>query len=879
MSGKSQFMNYSLSGEWELTWLNTGEGRIEDADRLYAENQTVSCMVPGDVHIALTDAGVIRDPLKDKNSTECRWMEEKEFWYRKSFFIEKDFLQDYTELIFEGLDLTADIWLNGIYIGSHNNAFISKVIDVSSCIRAGENLLIVRIDDGVHGVKEKPVDFMERSWNNDQPYRAWMRKPQFVYGWDWTIWLPTCGIWKEVYINSFARGAIRDVYVKNEFEGGEITGTDNVTLNVSVDLACFCPGEYVLKCEISGDERYDNAEVALCSGSEEIKIQKADLSGKLSRSLRFTMEKPKLWWPNGAGKQYLYRVKVTLEDKEGNKIHSSVHKHGIRSVRIEEKVLDEHSKSFTFVINDCPIFAKGANHVPADCFPGRITDEKNRALLTAAAEAHMNMIRVWGGGIYESRGFMETCDELGLMVWHDFLFACAYYPDHVPEFYEEIRKEAAEAIKRLRKHASLVGWSGNNEIQEMYESLRKSDKSFPWYGGRLYEELLPGLVRELCPDRIYRESSPFGGDEPTSYDEGDQHTWHFTHRPGWEHYLDLWRFTDFDFKFLSEFGIIGAMNIESARKCIREEALDPDSEEWLHHTNSSSEHQLLNIFVKKYFDTDVKLNLQDYILRSQVIQAEMMRHVYDELRSRKFRCSGLLLWTLSDSYGINNWSVIDYYLGKRPVYYYLKRSMAPVNIAFRGYEVQSFDGMQGYNDYYSGNTMPVEILLCNDTQEEKKLCLDYQILTFSGEELKCGQAVKTLAANAVEKFAEAELSDITDNFCPEETVLYAKASCEGQVCNENRYFFAPYKKLHLRAADIKYRRRQISEEKTEITFISDTFVWMLHLADEEGITFSDNDFDLFAGKEKVIVAEGVRSSTYVPQIFAINPGIRVTELV
>lgn len=857
----------SLAGEWQLCLQDTGKGKFETVDELFAKEQVVSCKVPGDIHIALTEAGVIKDPLVDNNSLECKWLEEKEFWYKKVFYIEDSFLQDITEIVFEGLDLTADIWLNGQYIGSHNNAFIEKVIDISACIQSGENVLIVRIDDGVNAVKDKPTDLMEKSWNNEQPYRAWMRKPQFVYGWDWTIWLPTCGIWKNVSINSYSKGAIRDFRIENKFEGKEITKVTEITLAVHTDVEVLKKGKYTLACEVYGDERYETTAESVAVSSIEICAEESET---LSQTMELTLENPKLWWPNGTGTPYLYQVKISLADEAGNVMHSETMKHGIRTVSIRETVLDEHSKSFTFVINDNPIFAKGANHVPADCLLGRITDEKNRALLTAAAEANMNMIRVWGGGIYESDGFMEACDELGLMVWHDFMFACAYYPDHDPEFYEEIRKEATAAIKRLRRHSALVGWSGNNEIQEMYTSAKQSNPAMPWYGGRLYEELLPGLVKELCPDRIYRESSPFGGEEPTSYDMGDQHTWHFTHRPAWEHYLDLWRFTDFDFKFLSEFGIIGAMNIESAKKCISADALRPDSAEWLHHTNTSGNHELLDVFVKKYFDVADDISLQDYILKSQVIQAEMMRHVYDELRSRKFRCSGILLWTLSDSYGIHNWSVIDYYLAKRPVYYYMRRSLAPVNVSFRGYEVQNFDGMANYKEYYKGIVKPIEILLTNDTLEDKELTVEYKVLTFDGQEIKSGNSACALKANSADKFLEVDISDIKDTFVPEETILLVCVKEGGQVINENRYFFAPYKNLKLGPATVVSEVKMLSDTRAELTLSADTFVWMLHLADAEGITLSDNDFDLIAGCQKTVIMEGENVKDYVPKWCSLN---------
>lgn len=871
--------SYSLSGVWQLCWQDTGKGTISEDNELW--ERAVLCRVPGDVHIALTEAGIIEDPLLDVNNEKCKWIEEKEFWYKKTFFVEEAFLKDRMELVFEGLDLTADIWLNGQYIGSHNNAFIEKVIDVTESIKAGENTLLVRIDDGVYGVKDKPLDLMEHSWNAEQPYRAWMRKPQFVYGWDWTIWMPTCGIWKNVVLNSYEAAVIRDVNVVTSFAGEEIAKADKVTLEALVELETLKGGTYTVTCFVSGDARYETEEMK-AAAKKELQLEvpaEADGQGDSGEntvvSLTLELAHPRLWWPKGAGEQYLYQVKVMLMDGEGNILQETCQKHGLRTVSIREDVLDEKSKSFTYVINGQRIFAKGANHVPADCFPGRITDEKNRKLLQMAADANMNMIRVWGGGIYESNGFMEVCDELGLMVWHDFMFACAYYPDHVPEFYEEIRREATAAIKRLRSHASLIGWSGNNEIQEMYLSAKNSGKEFPWYGGTLYEELLPSLVQKYCPDRIYRQSSPFGGEEPTSYDMGDQHTWHFTHRPSWEHYLDLWRFTDFDFKFLSEFGIIGAMNLESAKKCISEENLYRNSDAWKHHTNTSVEHKLLDIFVEKYFGLDENIGLQEFILKSQVLQGEMMRHVYDELRSRKFRCSGVLLWTLSDSYGIHNWSVIDYFLKKRPIYYYMKRSLAPVNVSFMGYEVQTFDGMAGYQEYYKNAPKPVEILVTSDALADKNITVEYKVMTFDGKIIKSGKAEQSIAANSVAKVLEVAISDIKDIFVPEETILYASVKEGEQVLNENRYFFAPYGKLALQSANVSCDVKTLSDTSCELTLSADTFVWMLHLATPDGVEISDNDFDLLPEMEKKIVVSWEEGASYTPEVYSLNPALAV----
>lgn len=862
----TQARTLSLSGTWELSWQETGKGRFEDAMAIFLAEHTVKCPVPGDVHMALTQAGVIQEPVDALNSIACKWMEDQEFWYRKRFCVSREFLRDLVEITFEGLDTTADIWLNGEHLGSSSNAFVEQVFDITSCIRAGENELIVRIDDGVHAVKNKPVDLMRHSWNNEQPYRAWMRKPQFVYGWDWTVWLPTCGIWKDVVIRSYSRAVLRDVYIQNRYETKAICDASQIALWVSVETDLLKSGAYAITCEVFADDRYGPTEM-VSSVSRHVCNEEP---GARTVELVASIAKPQLWWPNGYGKPYLYTVAVSVQDETGAILHRAVQRHGIRSVSVREDILDEHSKSFTYVINGERIFCKGANHVPADCFPGRITPEKTRALLCAAAECNMNMIRVWGGGVYESECFMQICDELGLMVWHDFMFACGYYPDHDPDFYEEIRREATLAIRRLRKYSCLVGWSGNNEIQEMYHSVRQWCPEHPWYGGRIYEKLLPELVSSLCPDRIYRQSSPFGGVTPDSYDEGDQHTWHFTHRPAWEHYLDLWRFPDFDFKFLSEFGIIGAMDLRSARECIDEDALDPNSEQWRHHTNTSQDHSLLNVFVDTYFGLDTVRDLQDYILKSQVIQAEIMRHIYDELRSRKFRCSGVLLWTLSDSYGIHNWSVIDYYLRKRPVYNYLKRAMAPVNVAFRGYDVQCFDGMAGYAEHYRTDPSGIELIAANDGREDRAVTAEYQILCFDGRILKAGSITAETKANEADRITVIPVADIVDAMVPEETVLYVRVMQDGMMLSENHYFFAPYGKLRLQKPDVHWDVQQIGQDQVKLTLCSDTFVWLLHLQDVQGVTYGDNDFVLLPGQPRTVMITGAVAD-YVPWFVHLNP--------
>lgn len=853
----------SLNGEWTISWEDIGKGALEKA----RTTEGIRGIVPGDVHMALVDAGLIEDPAIGLNSQKCRWVEEKEFWYRKKFDVEADFMKDKTVITFHGLDLTSDIWLNGSFLGRHNNAFVEVEYDITNILRQGENEVVVRIDQGLAAVKDKPMERMDLMWNNKQPYRVWMRKPQYVYGWDWTIWLPSCGIWRDVIIESYENAYIKDAFVYTEFIDEKLEEGDTVKVVIDTEIERINPNmsSYTVECMVEGDERFEKCNPVIYRESKVIEGSTIQFKTEINNS--------RLWWPHLSGDPYLYHITILLRDKEGRLCQEIRRTHGIRKVAIREEKLNEKEQGFTFMINDTPIFCKGANHVPMDCLPGRQTEVRKAQLLQMAVACNMNMIRIWGGGVYESNDFMERCDELGLMVWHDFMYACGYYPDHDSEFFDEITRETKLVLKRMRRHTSLMGWSGNNEIQEMYISKKGGMPDLPWYGGKIYEELLPGLLNAMCKNVIYRESSPFGPkDNPSGFDIGDQHIWHFTHRPNFEHYMDLWRYTDFNLKFLSEFGIIGAMNLESARKCISADQLNPDSEEWLFHSNSSSDHQMLNMVVDKYFGDHKQFSLQEYILRSQVIQAEIVRHIYDEFRRRKFVCSGLLFWTLGDSIGLHNWAIMDYYLGKRPVYYYLQRSMDNLAIAFEGYEVQNSEGIANYRKYFEEEPKEIKIWVVNDYLQEKELILNYWIMTMDGEVLKYETGKKSVPANVSECIGLVSVSDLS--FDPEKSFLYVEVESD-EIIRSNRYFFAPYSKLQLEAAVVEYSVKTIDNDTTEITLSTDHFIWMLHLEAIEGTEYSDNDFDLLPGRKKIVICKGEMDQKTELVISGLNKGINV----
>ncbi|BCN29418.1 beta-mannosidase [Anaeromicropila herbilytica] len=853
---------YSLNGQWQLVWNMVGEKKYEEV----TWEDTINCKVPGDVHEALVSHKVIEEPSIYCNSEKCKWVEEQEFWYKKEFMIDSQKSEDPAvtmstnledgkrfELEFEGLDLSADIWLNDQYLGRHENAFSSKVCDVTNKLKEGINVLVVRIDQGLEAVKDKPLEKMGLMWNNTEPYRAWMRKPQYVYGWDWTIWLPSCGIWKDVMLKEYESAYIEDTFIYEEFGNQIVEDGMNLTLQLDVTVGSVNSKHnlesiqsYQLECSIYSDNRFE----------ERREVGSALIPCNIGiNHMVIDMEQVQLWWPNLSGNPYLYDIEVTLRDLEGNKIDATSIKHGIRKVEIEEKELNEKEHGFTFVINDTPIFCKGANHVPLDCLPGKITDAKTIKIIDMAKECNMNMLRVWGGGIYESETFIRKCDEEGIMIWHDFMFACGFYPDFDEEYHESITEEVRQALLRTRNHTSVIGWSGNNEIQEMYLNVKGSNPDMPFYGAKIYKELLPSAVEKYCKNVIYRESSPYGReDDPAGIDEGDQHIWHFTHRPNYEHFMDLWRYTDFNIKFLSEYGIAGAMNVSSTKQCISEEGRNPDSKEWMLHSNTSQDNRILSNMIDVYFGDHKQYSMERFIYLSQLLQAELTRHIYDELQRRKFVCSGVLFWTLSDSLGIHNWALVDYYLRKRPVYYYLKQSQHPLKIAFEGYETQNSVGKKEYKAYFRNSPEDIAIWVINDYREAKQIDVVYQWMYFDGTILGEGKSSIEVKANCSEKVMMVPIAN--HDFKPEKVVLVATIIEDNKIIHENHYFFAPYDKVEVPKANIEYDIVQLGDDCIEVKLISDQYVWMLFADSDKDVEFLDNAMDLMPGVEKRLICKG-----------------------
>ncbi len=508
----------SLNGAWRFR--EAGPGDV-DSDPLRGE--WIPASVPGCVHTDLMAAGRIPDPFQRMNVAAVKWVAEKDWLYVREFDVGAALLQnDRVELVCEGLDTFAAVVLNGREIARVENAFHEHVFEVKDALCEGTNTLAVRFDSSnrVATGRQQQYGKLPSSFFGPAPYA---RKPQYATGWDWGPVLPSCGVWRDIFLRAFNTARIESVHAPVQVDG------DTGTVRVSVEVKCAGDAPLALEAVLSRE------------GKAVASAEVGDVRGCANVELR--AEHPYLWWPAGSGDPDLYDLSVCLRagDKELDRRELRV---GFRTCEVE-RTPDAEGESFIFRINGRRIYCKGANWIPADSFPSRIPREKYRELLEMAVDQNANMLRVWGGGIYEPDLFYDLCDELGLMVWQDFMFSCADYPD-LDWFHGLVRAEAASAVKRLRNHPSLVLWCGNNENQWAHEEWGWPAK---FSAEKIYHDILPETCQRLDPTRLYWPSSPYGGPKASCETHGDTHDWNVWHR-GRDY--DVYRKSRA--RFVSEFG-------------------------------------------------------------------------------------------------------------------------------------------------------------------------------------------------------------------------------------------------------------------------------------------------------------------------------------
>lgn len=789
----------SLDGEWLF--------------RSDSDNEWLPALVPGDVHIDLLNNQKIEDPLYGTNAERCRWIEEKIWIYRKVFNIEKGFIQRKVELIFNGLDLDAEIFLNGEKIGENHNAFIPCAIDVTNVIREGDNELLVYLDVGKKRVKDKPLD---RYRVGEDYYRIWMRKPQFVFGWDWGPYLPTCGIWRSVELRSYESSAIRDVFIRSDIL------KDKARVDIDIELENFNPESIEIKLFLSlnGDEEYGIGERFILNPGINKKFYSLEISD------------PKLWFPQPLGEPYLYSFNVTISDKD-RVLDSYSCNYGIRKIELIQEPIDE-GESFIISINGKRVFCKGADWIPADSVIANVSKEKYEKLIRFAREANFNMFRVWGGGIYEDSYFYKLCDKNGIMVWQDFMFACAPYPDDDPEFMKEVEREVASVVRQLRNHSSIVLWCGNNENQWIHYMGAWGGRDTRLYGLNIYNELIPRLLKELDPTRPYWPSSPYGGEDPNSELCGDRHAWQLSIQRDDPYERVNYKLYALDKgKFISEFGQLSPPLKKSLEEFTPREELYLDSPTWKFH-NNTFERGNIRAGLERFFIPQEKLSLEEYLISGQMIQAEALKFALEHWKNRMFNTAGELFWMYSDCWGTTGgWTVVDYYLRKKPSYYYVKKVYEPIHISFR-----------------VGNNS-LEIMVTNETYKSLTLDVEYGIESFDGIILMKGKGSLNLPPIGPIKVGEIDTSRILKTY-KNKVFVYAKLYDKNVCISSNRTFLVDFKDLDLPEAKVIPRLSLIRDNEYQMTLSTDNFAWFVCIDCPDDVELSDNYFDIFPREEYTI---------------------------
>ncbi|MFJ2938242.1 glycoside hydrolase family 2 protein [Streptomyces sp. NPDC087219] len=617
--------------------------QLHEGWSLRHEDALLPAQVPGCVHTDLLAIGVIPDPFLGLNETEIAWVGRRT-WSYVTDLAAHDGGHERSELVFDGLDTVAEVLLDSVSLGSTRNMHRVHRFDITG--RAGE--LEVRFDSAYDEAERVRALTGDRPNVYPEPFQ-YIRKMACSFGWDWGPTVVTAGMWRPVRIERWSTARLAEVRPLVTVDGT----TGRVELRVVTARTDSGVGRpLTLRATVAGVAAETSFE-----GAEAV--------------LRLEVSDPELWWPRGYGSQQLYGLTVDLLDEDGRPLDSWSRRIGFRTVAVDRST-DEHGTGFTFVVNGVRIFARGVNWIPDDVLPSRVTPERYRTRLTQAAEANIDLVRIWGGGIYEDNAFYDICDELGLMVWQDFLFACAAYPEEQP-LRGEVEAEARDNVVRLMSHASLVLWNGNNEN---LWGFRDWDWEAPLagdsWGEGYYLGILPRIVAELDPTRPYTAGSPWSGSwdhHPNDPRHGTHHSWEVWNRQDYAEYrADVPR-------FCAEFGWQAPPAISTLRRALPGENLSPDSPGMLHHQKAEDGNGKLNRGIERHFGLP-EGDFDRWHYLAQVVQARAVAAGIEHWRSHWPLCAGTVVWQLNDCWPVSSWAAIDGDGHRKPLYHELRRVYA-----------------------------------------------------------------------------------------------------------------------------------------------------------------------------------------------------------
>jgi beta-mannosidase len=788
-----------------------------------AVKEWMPAVVPGCVHTDLLRGKKIPDPFQGTNEKNLQWIEHTDWEYRSTLSADETLLtHERVELVWKGLDTFAEVFVNGVSVLWADNMFRSWRVDVRRQLVKGPNQVLVRF--------RSPIAFVKPSYDklgyrlpaiNDQATEMvsmFARKAPYHYGWDWGPRFVTSGIWRPVTLEAWDGARLDDVQVFQR----ELTDA-RARLGVTALVQATRAGKATVAIGIPGGAPAAQVDAALVPGPNRITAE-------------VVIFNPERWWPNGLGAQRLYTFETALT-VDGQPRGQRTTRIGLRTVEVVHQT-DKDGKSFTIKVNGAPVFMKGANYIPSDSFVDRVTPERTRALLQAAADAHMNMLRVWGGGIYEDDRFYELCDELGLLVWQDFMFACSMYPGDAP-FLENVRREAVENVRRLRNHPSLALWAGNNEIEAAWQQwgwqrkfhLGQAAQETIWRDyQRVFHEILPRVVAEEDPGRFYTRSSPSANQDgvpPNKLGWGDNHYWGVWHAEA--PYTDYAAHTS---RFMSEYGFQSFPTLDTVSRYASPLDWRIDSPVMLSHQRHPRGNQL----VRTYMDRDFRIpkDFAAFLYLSQVLQATVIKYGAEAHRRRWPYNAGSLYWQLDDCWPVASWSGIDYFGRWKALHYAARRFFAPVLVS------------------------PVEdngtlrVFAVSDRRADTRARLTLRLVDFDGKELWRHQQDVALKANTSAVVWQAWKKEVLRGADPARVVLVAELHEGATLLSRNLSYFMKTRDLALPAPEVQVAV-EASGAGATVRVTAKRFARALYLSTADGVgSFSDNFVDLLPGESVTV---------------------------
>jgi len=877
----------SLSGKWQF--------------RQAGSDEWLPAQVPGSAHTDLLALGRIPDPFVADNELHVQWVAESDWEYRLIFQVSPGLLaKEQVFLVCDGLNTLADVTLNGQLVGQAENMFRCYRWDVTSLLIGDENELCALFSSPTAYIRPRQEKQPLMSPSQSIPGGSYLRQATSQFGWDWGPKLPPIGIWKDIHLEGYSVARLDDVHLRQHHADGQVTISADVTIERWQDA------DLRVALRLTAPDGHTQEETGF--------LGKNPVSGE---TLKIEVTDPQLWWPNDHGPQPLYEVKVALYQGE-TVCDQRTFQLGLRRLELRQEP-DEFGTSFTFVVNGVPIFAKGANWIPADSFPTRISDAHLEHLIRSAASAHMNMLRVWGGGFYEEERFYDLCDRYGILVWQDFIFSCSIYPDDDP-FIENVHVEAVENIRRLRHRASLALWCGNNEMEWGWDAWGWDAPDYQRFKeayDRMFHLLLPEICAAEDPDRPYWPSSPSSNTPfvaPNGGKTGDTHNWMVWH--GGQPFTG---YRDHVSRFVSEFGFQSLPPLETIRTYADESEWNMTSYVMEHHQRCAGGNSKIINYMTDHFR--LPRDFESLIYLTQLLQAEAVRIGVEHWRRNRHRTSGTLYWQLNDCWPVASWASLDYFGRWKALHYAARRFHAPVLLSAEEWRpggagqavadptddgqrrvrwsLETLDGkvlntgeqimdaeaaqqrLGAARPSSEGWKPEVSLYATNDLAGVWEGSVRWSLETLDGETLlktKTGDETVTIPALSAINVCTLDFTDQVSADNRREVVLVYELWQDDERLSMGVVPFVPTKHLQLADPELSTTVREVARSETghsagfEIKVTAQRlarFVWLE--LDGVDIVFSDNYFDLPAGRTVTVTmprpegwtAERVRESLRV----------------